>query len=256
MRRAVLLDLFNTLVPGGTDIERRTVTMAMAELLGVPPAGYAEAFRRCWPERFVGSLGDLASTVRAVAQRVGGSPSDDQVAAAAALRRRLTAGLLARVSAGTLAELDRLRRDGWLLAVVSNTTPESPDRFRDSPLASRFDTAAFSSELRVAKPDPAIYLAACDALGVPPELCVYVGDGADGELAGAAALGMHPVRTVEHADTDPAWPGPTIGTLADLPDGHISLLSLPRLDDEAADVFDEIAAERATQRPREIDFGE
>lgn len=183
MRRAVLLDLFNTLVPGGTDTERRTVTMAMGELLGVPPRAYAEAFHRSWPERFVGSLGDLAGTVRVVAERVGGSPSDDQVAAATELRRRLTAGLLARVPAGTLAVLDRLRHDGWLLGLVSNTTPESPDRFHASPLASRFDTAAFSSELGVTKPEPAIYLAACDALRVRPQWCVYVGDGADRELA-------------------------------------------------------------------------
>lgn len=34
------------------------------------------------------------------------------------------------------------------------------------------------------------------------------------------------------------------------------LLSFPSLNDEAAEVFDEIAAERATQPPREIDFGE
>lgn len=216
IRRAVLFDLFNTLVPGGTDPERRAVTRAMAAELGVPPEAYADAFHDSWPARFVGALGDLAGTIRAIAERVGGSPTAGQVDRAAELRRRLTAGLLSQVSAPTLAVLDRLRAGGWRLAVVSNTTPESPDRFYASPLASRFDTAVFSSDLGVAKPDPAIYLAACRALVVPPEACVYVGDGADRELAAAAALGMYAIRTTEHAESDPAWPGPTIRTLADL----------------------------------------
>jgi putative hydrolase of the HAD superfamily len=214
--RAVLFDLFSTLVPGGSDAHRRAVTKRMGEVLGVDPEAYAQAFFAAWPERFAGSLGDLAGTVRAIAVRVGGSPSDAQVSRAGELRRSMTAGLIAQVSTDTLAVLDKLRADGWPLGLVSNTTAESPDRFRDSPLAARFDATAFSSELGVAKPDPAIYRAACEALGVDPAACVYVGDGADRELAGAEALGMRAIRTTEHADTDPSWPGPTIRTLADL----------------------------------------
>ena len=43
------------------------------------------------------------------------------------------------------------------------------------------------------------------------------GDGADGELAGAAAVGMTVLRTTEHQDTDPGWIGPVIANLRDLP---------------------------------------
>ena len=44
-----------------------------------------------------------------------------------------------------------------------------------------------------------------------------MGDGADGELAGAAAVGMTVLRTTEHQDTDPGWIGPVIANLRDLP---------------------------------------
>jgi putative hydrolase of the HAD superfamily len=216
MRRAVLFDLFNTLVPAGTDLHRRAVTRSMGAALGVDPDAYVQAFHASWPERFVGGLGDLASTVRVVATWVGGTPSEAQVTRAADLRRLMTAGLIAEVSPDTLAMLDKLRAGGWLLGLVSNTTAESPDRFRESPLSSRFDVTAFSSELGVAKPDPAIYLAACQELGVAAPACIYVGDGADEELVAAAALGMRAIRTTEHADSDPSWTGPTISTLADL----------------------------------------
>ncbi len=43
------------------------------------------------------------------------------------------------------------------------------------------------------------------------------GDGADGELAGAAAVGTTVFRTTEHNDTDPCWGGPFFATLGDLP---------------------------------------
>jgi hypothetical protein len=52
-----------------------------------------------------------------------------------------------------------------------------------------FGATAFSSERGVAKPDPAIDRAACEALGMDPAACVYVDDGADQELAIAEALG-------------------------------------------------------------------
>jgi putative hydrolase of the HAD superfamily len=218
MRRAVLFDLFNTLVPGGTDALRRSVLTRMAGILQVDPAAYVKAFADTWPERFIGTMGDLASVVRTLAREVGGAPTEEQVATAAALRRGMTAGLLAAVPPTTLSTLDRLRAAGRPLGLVSNTTAESPERFRESRLAARFHTAVFSSELGVKKPDAKIFLAACERLGVAPQRCIYVGDGADDELAAASSLGMRAIRTTEHADNAPDWTGPVVRTLADLPE--------------------------------------
>lgn len=215
--RAVLFDMFNTLVPGGSQHRRDEVTACMARLLGVDPHAYVRAFADTRRERFLGATGDATRTVRLLAQRVAGDPSQQQAAAAVALRKEMTAELLAAAPDTTRDTLDRLRAAGWQLGLVSNATSESPDRFRGGPLASRFNATAFSCELGVAKPDPALYLAACGMLGVPPPACIYVGDGADQELPAAAALGMHAVRTTEHADSDPGWDGPTVRSVADLP---------------------------------------
>lgn len=73
--RAVLFDLLHTLVPGGSGRRRHTATPAMGEVLGVDPEAYATAFDASWRNGSPGSLGDLASTVRTAAQRVGGAPS-------------------------------------------------------------------------------------------------------------------------------------------------------------------------------------
>jgi putative hydrolase of the HAD superfamily len=153
-----------------------------------------------------------------LAVRVGGSPSDDQVARAAQLRHDLVRRLLDAASPDTLAGLESLRRQGWRLALVSNATAEAASAWPGSALARHFDAVAFSCELGVAKPAAEIYRHAVHAVGAPSaSACVFVGDGGDGELAAAAALGMRVIRTTEHNNTDPTWPGPAIARLRDLP---------------------------------------
>jgi putative hydrolase of the HAD superfamily len=47
-----------------------------------------------------------------------------------------------------------------------------------------------SCEVGLKKPDPAIYLLACERLGVQPAECAFVGDGGSHELDAAHSLGM------------------------------------------------------------------
>jgi putative hydrolase of the HAD superfamily len=54
------------------------------------------------------------------------------------------------------------------------------------------------------KPEPDIYLRTARALEVEPERCLYVGDGANDELAGAARVGMTPVLILPR-DREPWW---------------------------------------------------
>ncbi|WP_130331125.1 HAD family hydrolase [Micromonospora kangleipakensis] len=214
MPRPVVFDLFHTLIHGADD-ERDRVVGEMAVMVGVDPPALVAAYHASWRDRLV--RWDVAETVRILAGRLGGTPSDEAVARAAAHRRALARRVLASVSPATLAALDALRAAGHPLALVSNATSETAEAWPGSALARRLDAVVFSCEVGVAKPDPASYLAAADRLGVAPADCVYVGDGADGELAGAAAVGMTVLRTTEHNDTDPAWDGPALTSLADLP---------------------------------------
>lgn len=216
MHRALLVDLFSTLIPGG-HAERDLVHREMAQLLGVEPDAFAAAFRATAYERFIGAYGDLPSTLREIARRCGGQPTDDQLHQATDLRRALAGRLIAAAPASTLSALATLRDLGWRIALVSNITSETQLQWADSALAPYFEFTAFSAELGTAKPEAAIYWAACEALGVAPAECVYVADGADDELPGAVALGMHAIRTTEHADSDPTWTGPAISSFAELP---------------------------------------
>lgn len=213
--KVLLSDLFSTLVFGG-DAERDAVNARMGAVLGVDGAAFQRAFDACSYERFIGAYGDLPSTLRVIAERCGGAPTDEQVEEATSLRRALAQQLLRRVPTATLDTLAAFKSAGWRIGLVSNITAETQLQWPTSPLAQYFDATAFSAELGTAKPEPAIYKAACTALGADPGDCLYVGDGNDNELPAATALGMHAIRTLEHANSAPTWQGPTIQTFAEL----------------------------------------
>ena len=213
--KVLLSDLFSTLI-SGADAERDAVNARMGAVLGVDSAAFQRAFDASSYERFIGAYGDLPSTLRVIAERCGGTPTDDQVQEATSLRRALAQRLLGRVPAATLETLAAFKAAGWRIGLVSNITAETQVQWRTSPLAQYFDATAFSAEVGAAKPEPAIYETACAALGADPGDCISVGDGNDDELTAAAALGMHAIRTTEHANNAPTWPGPTITTYAEL----------------------------------------
>lgn len=96
----------------------------------------------------------------------------------------------------TGATLRALRRRGIPVAVVSNIGWDLRPVFRAHDLDGLVDAYVLSCELGTQKPDPAIFRAACDALGLSPSDVLMVGDNrvADG---GAEALGC-PVHFVDH----------------------------------------------------------
>jgi len=106
MARFVIFDLFHTLVHGA-DEERDRVVEEMAGIVGVEPARLLRAYHDTWRERLV--MPDAAETVRVLAERLGGRPTDEQVARAAARRLEFATRLLGSVSTATLDVLDLLR---------------------------------------------------------------------------------------------------------------------------------------------------
>jgi HAD superfamily hydrolase (TIGR01509 family) len=59
-----------------------------------------------------------------------------------------------------------------------------------------------SGEVGLRKPDPAIYTLGAEAIGLPPQACVFVDD-LGGNLKPARALGM---ATVKHVTADETIP--------------------------------------------------
>lgn len=111
-------------------------------------------------------------------------------------RIREKAAAYARIDEEVMALISDLRRHGVGLAVISNCFSEDVLAWSTCPLAREFQCAAFSFAEGVAKPAPEIYLRAVSRLGVEPATAVFIGDGGDNELAGAAHAGLRAFRAI------------------------------------------------------------
>ncbi|HXF73328.1 MAG TPA: HAD-IA family hydrolase [Actinomycetota bacterium] len=221
--RAVVFDLFGTLVREFRHEEWDRWFRATAEALGVDEGALRAAWRATSAERQTGRLGDIEGNLRAICERIGARPSEGALARALEARRRFYDEAWEPMP-GAEQTLRAVRARGLSTGLVSMCAPDTPPRWRSSSLARWIDVEVFSSEVGLRKPDPAIYLLACDRLAVRPDDCLYVGDGSYGELSGAEAVGMRVVRLRDPAeregevyrpDEEP-WDGPTIGSLLEL----------------------------------------
>jgi putative hydrolase of the HAD superfamily len=195
---------------------------AVARSLGCDPDVVTGVLDRSFPARARGIFGSAEDTLRWVIEQAGGRPRPAQLAAAMPARiDALRADTALRADA--VSALSALKDRGLATALVSDCTHELPAFLPGLPVAGLLDARIFSVELGVCKPDPRIYLAACDQLGVMPEECLYVGDGGSHELTGAEAVGMTAVRLaapdlVDHLvfDRDTAFDGPTVTSLTEV----------------------------------------
>ncbi len=220
---AILIDLWGTLLPYADETARERNLAEMAWAMDVDPTGFTMAWIDSIGERCRGSLGSLEATIERFARALGGRPSSDAIRQATELRLDFSRSTLDRVEP-ILPGLDALRRSGFRLAIVSDSTEETARLWRETRLSSRFDLAVFSFEEKVCKPDPRMYAKALSGLGLPPVRCAYVGDGGSRELTGAESVGLTAFqyrypdqsRDVPRFDEDVHWRGTQLADLRDL----------------------------------------
>ena len=89
--------------------------------------------------------------------------------------------------------LEALTAAGIRRAVISNWVWVLPELLHDLQLAHHFETIVASARVGYVKPQREIFAHAIELTGVQPERAVHVGDNPDADVAGATALGIHPV---------------------------------------------------------------
>lgn len=190
--RAVLFDLFGTLVPNFRRDEYTALLDADARRLRMNPDAFREAWQSCFYERATGAHKSVSDTIEKIRPALGGEITDEALRLMREYRRAFTLGHLQPFE-GVLDVLDTVRKGGRGYALVSDCSTELPALWHLCPLCSRFETVVFSCEQGIKKPDPRMYRIACDRLGVEPKACLFVGDGGSHELRGAERVGMRPV---------------------------------------------------------------
>ena len=213
--RAVTFDLWNTLltsVPGAVEVRSnfwREVIVErgidvdddlLAGALGILPTRFDEEWRA---GRQYGPSEALADCFAAFGDRV---DYDDRAALAEAFDQA-SYHLEVEPVDGAAEAVHVLAAAGLAIGIVSDTTLATGRHLRHHldrhGILDGIDFAAFSDEVGAYKPDPSMFRAALDGLGIDdPSSVVHVGDLRRTDVAGARSMGLGTVR-FRGADDDP-----------------------------------------------------
>ena len=220
--QAVVFDFFGTLTPVSPGEVWASNAAKLAAVLGVGTEPLLQLLDDSFPERITGVLGDQRQTMQALADRLGVRPTEEQLAEAIAVRRRVQEAMFT-LRPEALGVIERLRSAGLKTGLVSDCTSELSDAWGRLPLAALIDAPVFSCIEGTRKPDPRLFRKVAADLATEPARCVYIGDGGGQELTGASALGMRAVLLAgsdwhAHGDRrrETGWTGPRIDSLTEL----------------------------------------
>jgi putative hydrolase of the HAD superfamily len=187
---AVLLDFGGTLDADGVTWKERMHRLWRDEGLEVPPAVFETVFHAA-DDALVGTIpahATLAETVERLAAGVArglGVHGDSRTGRVAARFVTDSRAVLERNRAVLAALSPRYR-----LGLVSNFYGNLAAVCAETGLTPLLSAIADSTCVGCTKPDPRVFRAALDELGVEPARALFVGDSLPRDMAGARALGM------------------------------------------------------------------
>jgi putative hydrolase of the HAD superfamily len=191
--RAVVFDLFGTLVGNFSVQEYDRVLRRMAEALAMPYAEFCQHAGRNYHQREIGQFASLEESIASLCwEQLQLDVSHALVEQLAQYHYEYVANILVP-DPGVAETLRAMKSHGLKIGLTSNCGPDVLRLWQGSALSTLIDVSVFSCAVGVRKPDPKIYTAACTGLGVDAASCIHVGDGSSEELHGAAQVGMYPV---------------------------------------------------------------
>jgi len=224
VKRAVLFDLFGTLVPSPLASEYRSVVDSIAEVAGLNPDEFYPRWMSINDDRLKGTNRSSEGEIEQAMGLVGVTLTDEQMGECVRMRREaMKSRLIPRP--GCIDMLTGLTASGVRLALVSDCVHDVPAIWPSTPFAGLLTEAVFSCVEGTRKPDPRLYEAAMSGLGVTPAESLFIGDGGSNELQGARDLGIDAyllddqptdLSTVLRVDIQ-EWDGPSIKNLSEVP---------------------------------------
>jgi putative hydrolase of the HAD superfamily len=223
--KAVIFDLFGTLVNKLSLRQHTGMLRQMASVVSVPSDDFVRLWFGTFNERGLGVFQNLEASVEYICERLGVHSDDARIKLAANINIEYAIRSI-KPRPDAMQVLSYLKSHGYKTGLISNCSAEIPKILKNMPFAQLIDVAVFSSLVGMQKPDPHIYQLAAEQLAVKPATCLYIGDGEEHELTGAAQAAMHPVliRDPSEDSTDvyrvnaeaEQWDGPVISSLKEV----------------------------------------
>jgi putative hydrolase of the HAD superfamily len=213
MRRAVVFDLWGTLVPLPKE-RYRELARELADALDVAVDDFQPAWSATFAARATGT--PTREAIASACASLGVDPRPDAVAQAER-RRQATIRSFFGARSEAMEVVPALRARGLKLGLISDAGTETAESWPQSALAPEFDAAIFSCREGVTKPAPSLYHKVLQLLGVEATEVLYVGDRSE-ELYGARAAGMEALLLDSGELERQAWDGRRIKSLKELLD--------------------------------------
>ncbi len=218
--KAIIFDLFGTLVDNFSLVGHERVLKRMATILSVPSEAFVHLTVSTFHERATGVYPNTEAFIRYACKALGGNPGEEVIKSAVQIRADFELRAMAPRD-DALETLKDLKTMGYRIGLITNCTSEAPDLWAETPFDLLIDIPIFSSSVGFMKPDPRIYHLACEKLKVSPHDCLFIGDGSNQELTGATQVGMEAVHIripdEEHEDAymidGEEWNGTSISAL-------------------------------------------
>lgn len=194
-KKVIFFDLFSTLVSLN---DHNSHLLKASQYLSIDEKDWSRVSMSQYGDRGIGLVDRPFDIVSNIARTLRPELTDEEIDGAVAVRIKRFSHCVTNPEEEVVKVLEQLKQSGFRLGLISNADVIDIMGWPASPLSRLFDTALFSCEVGVAKPDKAIYELALTEMNVPATDCIFVGDGGSDELFGARALGMTTVLTTQY----------------------------------------------------------
>jgi|GEM_PF-3431632 len=210
---AVIFDLHGTLIPWCKN-GFLSMLLEMADIVGVDKDEFIRVIYDISNQSMTGQFGTIAGEIEYICRILQTDADAGSIEQAAQLWSDFHWQGYEKPYAGAISVLQHLRKIGTKTGLITNCGAEAPELWTRSQFASLVDTALFSVDEGMQKPDPRMYLCASERLNIVPGKCLYIDDSVIA-LIGAKSANMnvllirHPGNLVGLDGVD-SWTGPMV----------------------------------------------
>jgi epoxide hydrolase-like predicted phosphatase len=175
-------------VIGGVGRIGGNFTKQVSEILGMSEEEYRNVYFSMNDKINTGEIDNWRAFWKLFVEKIGQPDKYEAVAALSDEANKYATD----IDQNMIALIDELRANGYKTGLLSNATAEMGRKLRELGVDKHFDVFHISSEIKMMKPDPNVFMNFAEALHVQPNEMVFIDD-AEKSLSTATDVGFVPI---------------------------------------------------------------